>query len=570
MPKKKEKLPLSKTHPNLAIEADGWDPSNFTAGSNKKVKWKCKKGHKWETKIEHRTSGSNCPYCYGRLAWPGFNDLATTHPEIAKKLVGTDPTTVTYATHKKLKWICDKAHIWDARLNVNSSNGCPYCSNSKVLSGFNDLATKNPELAQELLDVDPKTIVNGSSKKLKWKCKENHIWERSVSARSSGQGCPFCSGRNVIKGKTDLASIEPEIASEIVDADATKISRNSGKKYKWRCKLGHNYEAKVYSRKKDSGCPICANKKVLIGFNDLATTHQEIAKQTLDWDPRTTTAGSSKKVWWICSFEHKYQSSPYARTSLHTGCPFCSNQKLLSGFNDLSTTHPELKKEAFGWDPSKIISSGKNKLQWKCVNNHLYVASIGNRKMGKGCPICSSNKILPGFNDLKTKFPEIALEAFGWDPNNVAPGSSKIKQWKCEVGHFWKTSPASRTNMKSGCPSCKTGGYDPNKYGYFYFISHSRWEMFQIGITNFPENRINDHLKLGWEVIEIRGPMDGHLTQEWETAILRMLRSNDADLSNSKIAGKFDGYSEAWSKSTFPVKSIKELMRLTEEFEENK
>ena len=35
-----------------------------------------------------------------------------------------------------------------------------------------------------------------------------------------------------------------------------------------------------------------------------------------------------------------------------------------------------------------------------------------------------------------------------------------------------------------------------------------------------------------------------------------------------KIAGKFDGYSEAWSKSTFPVKSIKELMRLTDEFEE--
>ena len=42
-----------------------------------------------------------------------------------------------------------------------------------------------------------------------------------------------------------------------------------------------------------------------------------------------------------------------------------------------------------------------------------------------------------------------------------------------------------------------------------------------------------------------------------------------ADLSNKEIVGKFDGYSEAWSKSTFPVKSIKELMRLTEEFEDH-
>ena len=92
--------------------------------------------------------------------------------------------------------------------------------------------------------------------------------------------------------------------------------------------------------------------------------------------------------------------------------------------------------------------------------------------------------------------------------------------------------------------------------------------MFQIGITNFPEQRVATHQRTGWELLEIRGPMDGHLTQQWETAILRMLKAKDADLSNSKIAGKFDGYSEAWSKSTFPVKSIKELMRLTEEFEE--
>jgi hypothetical protein len=48
-----------------------------------------------------------------------------------------------------------------------------------------------------------------------------------------------------------------------------------------------------------------------------------------------------------------------------------------------------------------------------------------------------------------------------------------------------------------------------------------------------------------------------------------MLRAQGADLSNDKIAGKFDGYSEAWSRGTFEVSSIKELMKLTEEFEAN-
>ena len=92
--------------------------------------------------------------------------------------------------------------------------------------------------------------------------------------------------------------------------------------------------------------------------------------------------------------------------------------------------------------------------------------------------------------------------------------------------------------------------------------------MYQIGITNSPDDRLNRHRRIGWEVLELRGPLDGQLARELETAILRMLKAKGADLSNPEIAGKFDGYSEAWSKSTFEVDSIKELMRLTEEFEE--
>ena len=106
-----------------------------------------------------------------------------------------------------------------------------------------------------------------------------------------------------------------------------------------------------------------------------------------------------------------------------------------------------------------------------------------------------------------------------------------------------------------------------NKNGYLYFLYHGNWKMFQIGITNDPDRRLSRHNKNGWELLELRGPMDGHLAQQWETAILRMLKARGADLSNSKIAGKFDGYSEAWSKATFEARSIKELMRLTEEFE---
>jgi hypothetical protein len=93
--------------------------------------------------------------------------------------------------------------------------------------------------------------------------------------------------------------------------------------------------------------------------------------------------------------------------------------------------------------------------------------------------------------------------------------------------------------------------------------------MYQIGITNVPDIRLGRHKKKGWKIIELRGPMDGLLTQKWETSILQMLKAAGADLSNPNIAGKFDGYSEAWSKETFQVTSIKELMNLTDRFEDH-
>ena len=154
-------------------------------------------------------------------------------------------------------------------------------------------------------------------------------------------------------------------------------------------------------------------------------------------------------------------------------------------------------------------------------------------------------------------------------PTTVLAGNNKKAEWICESGHIWKSSIVSRASG-IGCPTCSKTGFDPNKDGYLYFLVHKEWEMFQIGITNVPDDRLNSHRKLGWEVLEIRGPMDGHLTQNWETSILRMLKASGADLSNSKIAGKFDGYSEAWSMSAFDAKSIKFLMHSTEEFEDRK
>ena len=63
-------------------------PSNFLPASNKTVWWRCSQGHEWQAKIENRVVlGRNCPYCYGRYAVKGENDLQTLFPEIAGVLI---------------------------------------------------------------------------------------------------------------------------------------------------------------------------------------------------------------------------------------------------------------------------------------------------------------------------------------------------------------------------------------------------------------------------------------------------------------------------------------------------
>ena len=66
--------------------------------------------------------------------------------------------------------------------------------------------------------------------------------------------------------------------------------------------------------------------------------------------PEQCTPGMGKKVFWKCSLGHKWQTSIYARTGRSkTGCPICSNKKVLVGFNDLQSVHPNLAAE---WHPT--------------------------------------------------------------------------------------------------------------------------------------------------------------------------------------------------------------------------
>jgi hypothetical protein len=94
------------------------------------------------------------------------------------------------------------------------------------------------------------------------------------------------------------------------------------------------------------------------------------------------------------------------------------------GVNDLQSQFPEIAAEAFGWDPSSVVARTGQKKEWKCKEGHIYFSAIANRtNKGCGCSFCSGQKVLAGFNDLQSQFPDIAGEAFRWDPTTVIDGT---------------------------------------------------------------------------------------------------------------------------------------------------
>jgi hypothetical protein len=556
--------PLSVTHPELAAQADGWDASTVTSGSDKQMKWSCNLGHTWTSVVSSRVAGKGCPICAGKTVLPGFNDLKTLFPELATEALDWDPTKIRPGSHQKLKWKCKSGHVWEAEVKSRSriGAGCPYCDGRNAIPGVNDLATLHPLVAAQAHGWNPKVVNPHSHKKLEFICGKGHVVLQGVRRRVEATGCPVCQNDRVLIGYNDLATTHPELAAQADGWDPSTVTAGTHKKLKWKCPKEHTWTTEIVNRAKDgTGCPSCSGRIAISGETDLATTHPEIAAEAVDWDPTKVKAGTSKKLKWQCELGHQWITTPASRAGGQTKCPICSGLKVLRGFNDLATSHPDIAAQAVGWDPTVVSSGNDVKRLWRCERNHEWEAQPYSRASLKtGCPYCVGRRSIEGETDLATTHPDIAAQAVGWDPKKVGFGSGKRVQWECANGHQYISRISHRTNMMSGCPTCAQTGFDPNQEGWLYLIENVELNMFQIGISNFPEQRLRKHSKGGWEVIEVRGPMEGHLVQQLETAILHAVERRGAVLGHKAEIEKFDGYSEAWTKDSLPVDSFKQLL----------
>ena len=442
--------------------------------------------------------------------------LYQTNPELQLQWDSTQNekpfNTVTSQSPTGYHWVCENKHSWIAPAYARAKgNGCPFCTNRKVLPGFNDLATTNPELLSQwhptLNSKTPMEVVPGTAQVVWWVCTKGHEWEARVNSRTKqNQGCPFCVGLRAVPGETDLASQYPDVAKQLHPTlngkiDATQIHQNANKKLWWLGECGHEWETSVRMRtQKKSRCTVCHRmggnristpnveqidrrktlegetvRRVTIGVNDLASRYPEVAMQ---WHPvkngRLTpfdvASKSSEKVWWLGRCGHYWDRSVRKQVDFNS-CPYCTGHRVGVGVNDFKTTHPDSIKFFKGTvNPttevplsatSSVLSS------WVCDKGHEWEATIAQYHSSKvPCPICGKRKVATGVNDLKTTHPELVTE---WhpqkngvlEPSDIMSSSTRNVWWECNKGHEWENSPHNRAYIKpsyrrlvpfNGCP----------------------------------------------------------------------------------------------------------------------
>ena len=335
-------------------------PDDVPYGSKKLYWWHGSCGHEWQASAKARSSGENCPICSNARIVAGINDLASLKPELLKEWSPKNtiqPTEIGVGSHKKVLWIGACGHEWSAEIrNRVRGAGCPYCSHNAVLQGFNDLATVLPQVAKEWsprnAPLKPTQVTPYANRKVWWKCEQGHEWFTLISTRAYGSKCPYCSGIKLLKGFNDLASLHPQLALEWSQKNGTllpeDVNERSTKNVWWKCrKCGNEWKSVINARVKGTVCPVCAEREVLAGYNDLATTDSQLLSE---WDyeqnklkPTEVSRTSAKRAWWKCRHGHSWSMKINERTILNKGCRICE-QEYLSLFPALAVSYYSNKK----------------------------------------------------------------------------------------------------------------------------------------------------------------------------------------------------------------------------------
>ena len=447
-------------------------PETFLLNSNKKVWWKCSQGHEWQSIIAGRNKGHGCPYCSGRYAIKGENDLQTVNPDLAtewnyEKNGDLTPADVLPNSSRKVWWRCTSGHEWQATIaNRNKGNGCIYCAGQKALQGYNDLQTANPALEKEWNyeknnGLTPAEVTGNSGKKVWWKCNKGHEWQATIHHRSKGEGCPVCnSERRTSFPEYALTYYLKQHGIEVIHS--YKERGYELDVYLPDLKIAIEYDGFYWHKNKVKQDKVKNRKcqadgiilyRIREGLPSLDDSSVDILIQRDQKDlPKALNEILSNAIGITVDINLSRDAIAIEemRERAEKECSILDlNPEIAREWN--YEKNGSLKPDSFTANSNKIV-------WWKCSKRHEWQSKINNRNNGNGCPYCSGRYAIQGENDLQTANPALAKEWHqeknnGLTPTDVMLNSHEKVWWKCSKGHEWQATVAHRSRGR-GCPYC--------------------------------------------------------------------------------------------------------------------
>lgn len=469
------------------------DHKKLSVTSKESVWWKCDKcGHSWQCAVQNRTSLKNgkyivrnCPVCIGAKRVISY---AEQYPDFKESFVDALNNCalddlVSSDLNKDFWWHCDickenfKCSLSSIIRSRNStSKGCSYCSGKAVLRK-NSFAVLHPEVMDEYdpeNEVDPFNVTEFSSKVVNWICRNDnsHRWKASFDSRAKGVGgCKICKSYKYKK----MFYEEHADFEKYYDVSKNKrpfhsYANSSNEFVWWKCDRGHSFEWAIvnFTYTGEFACPICDNRQLLSGFNDLKTLYPALASE-YDTKKNNTTpdnvliTNNLDNTWWKCSKGHEFQRSVWYRINYTRECPICSRRIVIKGINDFQTKYSRIVDI---WDfdkndrnPDEISDRCNDKYYFKCEVGHHYERNLSTVIYNDfECPVCSGRQIQVGVNSLLDTHKELAMEL---SPNEKRKTSEFHKSyaynalWRCKVCQGDYLYPIREREVgDNSCPYC--------------------------------------------------------------------------------------------------------------------
>jgi hypothetical protein len=393
-------------------------PEDVTKASNKKVWWKCIKGHEWLTAVASRTIGNKCPYCMN-FRVSKENNLKLLFPDVAKEWHPTrnnnlKPDEVTKSSNKKVWWKCIKGHEWLTKVTHRTTNGtnCPKCSGQSSKPEF--------RIISEL-----ETIFKEIDSRYKFKKTEIDIFIKDINIGIEYDGSYFHKNKQTSDNKkniflknylkklirvrhsplTKLDKLDVIVEKdELTKKDLNKLIKSISNfcNYEQKTLIKKYLKQTSFVNEKSynkylSYFPTPIPQKSLSSFN-IKFTKEWNFRKNYPLTPESFSVGSNTKVWWKCIKGHEWISTIGNRTSALNGsnCTYCSGQKV-SKENNLKFLFPDVAKE---WNfakngnlkPEDVTKASGKKVWWKCIKGHEWLSIVSNRIRGTNCPHCFAIK----------------------------------------------------------------------------------------------------------------------------------------------------------------------------------